>query len=148
MIVGHRRAPASDTAVRLLAIDLGPENSSGVEYDAQTGDVVWTQTWPNDEWLIWLNDTYATDLAIEMVASYGMAVGADVFETVFWIGRFADRWETGPRLVSDIPARRPAMLVYRRDVKLHLCGQANAKDANVRQVLIDRYGPGRRGRLV
>ena len=67
---------------------------------------------------------------------------------VFWIGRFADRWETGPRLVSDIPARRPAMLVYRRDVKLHLCGQARAKDANVRQALIDGTVRVRRGRLV
>jgi hypothetical protein len=72
-----------------------------------------------------------SDLAIEMIASYGMPVGAEVFETVLWIGRMyqAYRGENAP------------MLVYRRDVKLHLCGNARAKDANVRQALIDLIGP-------
>jgi len=30
--------------------------------------------------------------------------------------------------------------ISRRAVKLHLCGSARAKDANIRQALIDRYG--------
>jgi hypothetical protein len=30
--------------------------------------------------------------------------------------------------------------VYRRDVKLHICGSQRAKDANIRQALIDCYG--------
>lgn len=67
-------------------------------------------------------------LAIEMVASYGMAVGAEVFETCVWIGRFTEAW-------SPTPTR-----VYRKDVKMHLCGQTRAKDGNVRQALIDRFG--------
>jgi hypothetical protein len=33
--------------------------------------------------------------------------------------------------------------VKRREVKIHLCGSMKAKDANVRQVLLDRYGPGK-----
>jgi hypothetical protein len=65
-----------------------------------------------------------------------MAVGAEVFETCVWAGRFIERWYRNPR--------RPTHLrVYRRDVKLHLCGSMRAKDANVRQALIDRYGPGK-----
>lgn len=70
----------------------------------------------------------ADHVAIEMIASYGMPVGAEVFETCVWIGRFVEAW-------SDAYT-----LVYRREVKLHLCGQARAKDPNVRQALIDRYG--------
>lgn len=70
-------------------------------------------------------------LAIEMIASFGMPVGAEVFETCVWIGRFVQAW-TGPHT-----------LVYRREVKLHLCGDSRAKDANTRQALIDRYGPGK-----
>lgn len=70
-------------------------------------------------------------LAIEMVASYGMPVGREVFETVRWIGRFQQAWRY-PDAVR---------LIYRRDVKLHLCGNARAKDANIRQALIDKLGP-------
>jgi hypothetical protein len=68
-------------------------------------------------------------VAIEMVASYGMPVGREVFETCVWIGRFVER------------CYRPAFLVYRKDVKLHLCGSARAKDGNIRQALIDKHGP-------
>jgi hypothetical protein len=31
--------------------------------------------------------------------------------------------------------------IYRADVKLHLCNSHRAKDKNVRQALIDLYGP-------
>jgi hypothetical protein len=74
-----------------------------------------------------------TLLAIEMVASYGMPVGREVFETVRWVGRFQQAW-------CDPEAVR---LVYRKDVKLHLCGTTKAKDANVWQALLDLYGPGK-----
>jgi hypothetical protein len=70
-------------------------------------------------------------LAIEMIASYGMPVGAEVFETCVWIGRFIQSWTT---------RRGNWTKVYRLDVKLALCGSARAKDGNVRQALIDRFG--------
>lgn len=71
-----------------------------------------------------------TDFAIEMVASYGMAVGATVFETVFWIGRFYE--------VAEMFDSRNR--VYRMDVKMNLCKDSRAKDSNIRQALIDRFG--------
>jgi len=72
-------------------------------------------------------------LAIEMVASYGMPVGASVFETCVWIGRFIQSWAApGAGLTHEF--------IYRREVKLYLCNNARAKDANVRQALIDIYG--------
>jgi hypothetical protein len=72
------------------------------------------------------------NLAIERVASYGMAVGKEVFETCEWVGRFDEAWHA--------TSGRNASLIYRRDVKLHLCQSARAKDANIRQALIDRFG--------
>lgn len=73
---------------------------------------------------------YCNVFVSEMIASYGMPVGAEVFETCVWIGRFiqaAESWGETAR-------------VYRKDVKLHLCGQPRAKDGNVRQAIIDRFG--------
>ena len=70
-----------------------------------------------------------------MVASYGMAVGKDVFETCVWIGRFAEACGRD----SDGEA---SQLVYRQPVKLHHCHSAKAKDSNIRQALVDRFAPG------
>lgn len=69
----------------------------------------------------------ADAFAIEMVASYGMAVGKDVFETCVWIGRFIQAVE------------KEHNFVYRKDEKICLCGSLKAKDSNIRQALIDRY---------
>ena len=66
-------------------------------------------------------------VAIEMVACYGMPVGAEVFETCVEIGRFVEICPT-------------AQLVYRREIKLHHCQSARANDAAIRQALIDRFG--------
>lgn len=73
-------------------------------------------------------------LAIEMIASYGMAVGKEVFETCLWIGRFMEAWEARSGTVR---------LIYRKDVKQFHCGTTRANDANIRAALIDRFGPGR-----
>lgn len=71
----------------------------------------------------------ATDFCIEMVASYGMPVGKDVFETCVWIGRFKER----------LNGIMQTNFVYRKDEKLCLCGSLKAKDSNIRQELINRY---------
>jgi hypothetical protein len=83
----------------------------------------------NEEMLDMVYDGGFDDLAIEMIASYGMAVGREVFETCVWIGRFQ-------QVFRDPDAVK---LVYRRDVKLHLCGSVKAKDPNVRQAVIDLF---------
>lgn len=74
-------------------------------------------------------------IAIEMVGHYGtgMPAGKDVFDTCIWIGRFVEF------LHIRFPTVKVA-LIKRATVKTHICGQANAKDGNVRQALIDRLG--------
>lgn len=125
--------------MRLLAIDPGTTRSAFVELDVVTDHIRTYGIFPNEQLLHWLrgatNEPRAylppmLDLAvIEKVESFGMAVGAEVFETVYWSGRFAEA-------LHPIPVER----LGRRAVKLHLCGHARAKDPNIRQALIDRYG--------
>ena len=119
----------------LLAIDPGPVESAFVFYDTDTGQP--TEFGKQENWIIrdWMSDLDRDHLiAIEMIASYGMPVGAEVFQTCVEIGRFIELWG------DELHVR-----VFRRDVKLHLCGLARAKDANIRQALIDRYGGKDRG---
>lgn len=71
---------------------------------------------------------YESNIAMEMIASYGMAVGKDVFETCVWIGRFVQALQG-----KDIT------YIYRKDEKMTLCGSMKAKDSNIRQALIDRF---------
>ena len=68
---------------------------------------------------------------IEMVASYGMPVGREVFETCVWIGRFAQQ--------MDAWGFRKVDFLYRAEEKHYLCHDSRAKDANIRQALIDRF---------
>lgn len=120
----------------LLAIDPGPERSAWLEHadgHPRAFGIV-----PNDDLLEVIWGSRADALAIESIASYGMPVGADVFETAVWVGRLIQRWAD----VDWLPTR-PIHRVYRKDVKLALCGSVRAKDANVRQALIDMYGPGK-----
>jgi len=113
--------------VTILSLDPGPTDSAFVLWDGHR--VIEAAHWPNaDIRQVLIGREY--DLAAcEMIASYGMAVGKSVFETCVWIGRFIEVARVEPRLV------------YRRDAKLHLCHSPRAKDANVRQALIDRLGP-------
>ena len=118
----------------VFAIDPGTERSAwvlldgtSIEFGMNTNDYVLSQCYAvqigsHRTWLI---------PAIEKVASYGMAVGEEVFQTVFWSGRFAEALST-----TLSPIERPT----RKQVVTHLCGSAKAKDANVRQALIDRFG--------
>lgn len=118
----------------ILAIDPGTIQSGWCRLDRK-GEPMDSGVESNADMLRMVSDLDVVDvlgdvLAIEMVASYGMPVGWEVFETVRWIGRFQQAWKK-PEAVR---------LIYRQDVKLHLCKSVRAKDAHVWQALKDRFG--------
>lgn len=114
----------------ILAIDPGPTESAAVFYETTTGLVTSAGKKPNEELLRYLRTPAGpVEVVIEKVESFGMAVGVEVFETVFWSGRFAEA-------ADPLPVHR----IGRKAVKLHLCQSMRAKDSNIRQALIDRYG--------
>lgn len=75
------------------------------------------------------------EIVCEMVASYGMPVGREVFETCVWIGRFL---QAG----GVLPGEQAQHLVYRQEEKLTLCHSPRANDASIVQALVDRYAYG------
>lgn len=123
----------------IYAIDPGPEQSALVIFDPASQLIVVAVTEPNETILLRLASrvrSKADTLVLEQIASFGMPVGADVFETVFWSGRFAQVW-------NGYNFGMPWDRVKRHQVKTHLCHTQAAKDANIRQALIDRFGPGK-----
>lgn len=114
--------------MKILAIDPGTTKSGWCLLDS--GRPIAHGVLDNESMLSQILGAWGADyMAVEMIASYGMAVGREVFETCVWIGRFIENWRD-PNAVK---------LVYRKDVKMHLCGTTRAKDANIRQALIDGY---------
>lgn len=71
-------------------------------------------------------------VACEQVRGMGMAIGAEVLDTVEWSGRFHEACDRG--------GYGPWLYVPRLKVKVHLCGSARAKDGNIIQALKDRFG--------
>lgn len=122
--------PAADGAGGyILAIDPGPIHSAYVLIDRDRRPVQFDKI-ENDDLMVLLSVWRPDKIVIEMVASYGMPVGAEVFDTCVWIGRFYERCTPEPSLV------------FRQPVKLHHCQSPRANDANIAQALVDRFAKG------
>lgn len=113
--------------MRILAIDPGNTKSAWCFIDTETLKPISFGKDENPVVLDSVQRIFYDEIVIERVASYGMAVGREVFETCEWVGRFTQ----AARVMPDY--------IYRREEKLHLCGDSRAKDANIRRALIDRF---------
>lgn len=119
----------------IFAIDPGNEMSACVMMDQDDGFRPFdARKISNQELLEFLKREISPGdvMAIEMVVSYGMPVGKEVFDTCVWIGRF---WE------AAISEEASVDTVTRMEVRKHICHNGMAKDSNIRQALIDRFGP-------
>lgn len=117
----------------LLAIDPGDVMSAYVVVDVASRRPLDFGKVPNDDLLESLQVAHAYEAVhIEMIASYGMSVGEEVFETCVWIGRFEQE------------ARRHTAVTRtkRLAVKMHHCHDSKAKDSNITQALRDRFAQG------
>lgn len=115
--------------MKILAIDPGNKESGWCIYDGHK--VLECGITENENFLNSHIYFEADLMAIEMVSSYGMPVGREVFETVLWIGKFIQDW--------IIKTGKEPKLIYRKDIKMHFCESMRAKDANIRQALIDLF---------
>jgi hypothetical protein len=121
--------------MRIFAVDPGPEKSAFVYWDSQGEKILQASILPNLEALA-LFRSLPQDceaVVIEMIGHYGsgMPAGKEVFNTCVFIGELKE---------ACFPRFQPHM-IERRYIKMHLCNSARAKDGNIRQALIDRFGP-------
>lgn len=113
----------------ILAIDPGLNESA---YCLLDGEVVQTDTLPNakmrerlDPSRSWREDL---TLVVEWMQPHGMATPQSMMDTAVELGRMIEVWAL------------PFEKMSRDRVKAIICGSSRAKDGNVRQALIDRWG--------
>lgn len=119
----------------VIGIDPGTAQSAVVVWG--NGRVCYHEILPNEDVFSALKmfkspASYRPILVIEQIRSYGMAVGAETFDTVFWSGRFAQWWHECGEDWYQMP---------RMDVKMFWCKTTKAKDSNIWQAMVDRFGP-------
>lgn len=119
---------------KVLAIDPGNIESAYCIVDVETYKPIEFGKVMNDqlqERLRYGDLTDVKDFVIEKVASYGMPVGREVFDTCEQIGRF-------DQIIFDRCGKSPHY-VFRIDEKLAICHDTRASDTNIRRALIDRF---------
>lgn len=120
--------------MRVFAIDPGNNLSAYCVVDVETLRPLDFGKIPNEKLRDYIREfNFKEDdrAVVEMIQSFGMGVGAEVFETAVWIGRFCER--------LDRKMIHPVARVYRMEEKMHICHDSKAKDSNIRIALIDRF---------
>jgi len=115
--------------IKVLGIDPGLSQSAVVGWDGLSIERIGIIE--NNLLLSRLKTFSKFHVAIETMQCFGMAVGQSVLDTAIWVGRFIQECERWKILWST---------VFRKDIKLHLCHTTRAKDSNVRQALVNRFG--------
>lgn len=118
----------------VCAIDPGSEHSGYVILDAGDERVAETGNLANGELLEWIGRLAPDELdaiVLEWTAPRGMLGSAQLFETLYWTGRFYQA-----AVAAGVPVHR----LERVQAKMYLVGQRNAKDPQIRAALIDRFG--------
>jgi hypothetical protein len=124
----------------IIGIDPGNKETAMCVFDG--AKIVYCEKIDNKQFFQYLSHEYAQSIIrnggyespsiyIEDIQSMGMAVGQEVFDTAKMIGRIQQTLENGDIKYS---------MVKRTEIKLHHCNTTRAKDTNIRQALIDRFG--------
>ena len=120
--------------MKILGVDPGTSQTGWVLYNTITHSIEDSGVTENEEFLNSVIETQDYDIiAIERIASYGMPIGTDTIRTIEYIGRY---WQK----VLDSKKNVRVELFYKKvDINPSICGSNKAKDANIRQAIIDMF---------
>ena len=116
----------------ILSIDPGPRDSAYVKWNTDSCTIIAKGKIPNSEMKNIVIEGDYDEMIVEKMQCLGMAVGETVFETAYYIGAIVER--ANPKSIGFVRT------VQRGKIKMHHCGSMRAKDANIRQAVIDRLG--------
>lgn len=115
----------------ILSIDVGTTETGFCLIDKDTYKPIRFGKVSNEELLnIVKNEDYDI-LIYEEFQSYGMPIGISTITSITWNGRY---------IQSALDKNKIVDYIYRKEEKMDLCGSMKAKDSNIRQALIDRFG--------
>lgn len=125
----------------IAAIDPGYEISAYLEWNGK--EISSYGIIDNSEVIDWIIHSTAEYLFIEKVVCMGQAVGKEIFDTVFWSGRFYQVWIERKYNLS-LRDKDDLLLIDDNDVMIprsRIKKHFRAKnDSEVRKALIARYG--------
>ena len=122
----------------VLAIDPGSKESAYVCFNSFNEHILDADLVPNDVMLSMCHDhTAGQFLAIESIEGFGMTAGQELFDTCWWSGRFCQAFLKWPKSGQNMPKFQR---IGRKAIKTHLCGCTTAKDKDIREALIYRFG--------
>ena len=111
----------------IMGIDPSPEFAYYIIWDTEKQEIKKQEILY--DWEIKLPDV--NKIVCEDIACYGMPVGKTVFDTAKMIGRIIEKGHHNYINVNT---------VYRRDIKMYFCNSMKAKDSNIRQAIMDKFG--------
>lgn len=117
--------------MKILAIDVGTTETGFCIINKETYKPIRFGKISNEDLLdIVRNEEYDT-LIYEEFQSYGMPIGVSTITSITWNGRY---------MQIALDREKKVDYIYRKEEKMNLCGSMKAKDSNIRQALIDRFG--------
>lgn len=124
--------------MKILAVDPGCKQSAYVCFNSDTYSILDLGFISNEELLAMCQcHTSGELLAIEYIEGFGMTAGQELFDTCFWSGRFCEAFLNAR---STQEKALPFERIGRKAIKIHLCGSTQAKDKDIRESLIYRFG--------
>ena len=117
--------------MEILSIDVGTTEAGFCLIDMNTYKPIRFGKISNEELLQIVKKENYDVLIYEEFQSYGMPIGISTITSITWNGRY---------IQSALDREKKVDYIYRKEEKMNLCGTMKAKDSNIRQALIDRFG--------
>ena len=116
---------------KILSIDVGTSETGYCIVDKETYKPLQIGKISNEELLKIVKKEEYDILVYEEFQSYGMPIGVSTITSITWNGRY---------IQSALDRNIPIFPIYRKEEKINICNSMKAKDSNIRQALIDRFG--------